>query len=206
MSADVGAKVVELRRAGVAFEKIAGELGLDDRDAAVAAYEAHVSRDGRFDPILEAERLDRMLAAVWPKARSGDLKAAEMVLKISERREHLLASPEQFDHPLREAFDRTVEAARGQLVDGLDDAIIEAGRTFADRIDAAQATGSGLEVTKALHLMPHLKNVLAEMLATPASRQAAAAAAAEKGVADAKPVVGGKLGQLRAVEGGRRRS
>lgn len=70
---------------------------------------------------------------------------------------------------LREAFDRSVEA-NTQLVGGLDDALTEAGRKIADRVDVATASGEGQEVTKALYLVPHLMNVLREMYATPKAR------------------------------------
>lgn len=70
---------------------------------------------------------------------------------------------------LREAFDRSVGANK-QLVGELDDALVEAGRVIADRVDEATSTGEGQEVTKALYLLPHLMNVLREMYATPKVR------------------------------------
>lgn len=72
---------------------------------------------------------------------------------------------------LRDAFDRTVDAS--ELVKPVDAALIEAGRKIADRVDEATATGEGQEVTKALYLVPHVVNILREMLATPAARRAA---------------------------------
>lgn len=70
---------------------------------------------------------------------------------------------------LRDAYDRTV-AADKQLTAGLDDALVEAGRKIADRVDEATETGEGQEVTKALYLLPHMMNVLREMHATPDAR------------------------------------
>ena len=70
---------------------------------------------------------------------------------------------------LREAFDETV-AANGQLIDGLDAALTEAGRKIADRVDEATESGEGQEITKALYLLPHMMNVLREMYATPKAR------------------------------------
>ncbi len=72
---------------------------------------------------------------------------------------------------IRDAFDATVDACP---LDPVDAALVEAGRTIADRVDAAVASGEGPEVTKALYLVPHLVNVLREMQATPAARKAAA--------------------------------
>jgi hypothetical protein len=62
-----------------------------------------------------------------------------------------------------------------------------------DRVDEARATGEGQELTKALYLLPHMVNVLRELLATPASRQAAGLAGGE-----AKE---GKLAALRLATG-----
>lgn len=69
---------------------------------------------------------------------------------------------------LREAFDRSVSGS--ECVGGVDDALVEAGRVIADRVDEAIALGEGQEVTKALYLLPHLNNVLREMYATPKAR------------------------------------
>lgn len=73
---------------------------------------------------------------------------------------------------LRDAFDRSVKA-NAELVGDLDDAVVAAGRSVAERVDDALEAGEGQEVTKALYLVPHLMNVLREMYATPASRHAA---------------------------------
>lgn len=90
---------------------------------------------------------------------------------------------------LREAFDRSVKAD-SQLVPDLDDALLEAGRKIADRVDAATESGEGQEVTKALYLVPHLMNVLREMYATPKVR-------IEAGIG--KEDAGGKLAEVRQL-------
>ena len=72
---------------------------------------------------------------------------------------------------LRDAFDQTVEASK--VIQQVDAAAVEAGRTIADRIDEAVAYEEGPNLTKALYLTPHLMNILRELLATPASRNAA---------------------------------
>jgi hypothetical protein len=90
---------------------------------------------------------------------------------------------------LREAFDRSVDA-NAQLVPNVDDALIEAGRKIADRVDEATASGEGQEVTKALYLVPHLMNVLREMYATPKVR-------IEGGIG--KEDAGGKLAEIRQL-------
>ena len=95
---------------------------------------------------------------------------------------------------LRDAFDRSVEANK-QLVGDLDDALVEAGRKVADRVDAATDSGEGQEVTKALYLVPHLMNVLREMYATPKARVEAGLKKEES--------VGGKLAKLQSLKGGK---
>ena len=88
---------------------------------------------------------------------------------------------------LRAAFDRSVGSNK-QLIGSLDDALIEAGRKIADRVDEATDSGEGQEVTKALYLVPHLMNVLREMYATPKVRL-------EAGVG--REAAGGKLAEVR---------
>ena len=88
---------------------------------------------------------------------------------------------------LREAFDRSAQA-NAQLAGPIDDALLEAGRKIADRVDEATATGEGQEVTKALYLIPHMMNVLREMYATPKAR-------IEGGIG--KEDAGGKLAEVR---------
>lgn len=99
----------------------------------------------------------------------------------------------QFDDvSVRAALDSSIEL-NGQLI-SIDAGLVAAARAVADRIDAAVASADGQELTKALYLVPHVTNLLREMLATPASRNAANIA---------KEVVGGKLSHLRSVQGGK---
>lgn len=94
---------------------------------------------------------------------------------------------------LREAVDRSVESSRFLVVD-VDAGLVAAARAVADRIDEAVASADGQELTKALYLVPHITNLLREMLATPASRVKADLP---------EDQVQGKLAQLRAIRGGR---
>lgn len=187
-------RVVELRRAGVAFEQIAERLGLGEAATARAMYDqALASDDKRFDPELEAARLERLHTAIWPVAAKGDLAAIDRVVKIGERRERLVGPPKVNAHQLRGAFDESVAASAH--VRPVDQALVEAGRTIADRVDEAVAQGEGQELTKALYLVPHLNNILRELLATPASRVAA-------GITEDKGAKG-KLAELRSINGSR---
>ena len=91
---------------------------------------------------------------------------------------------------IRAAVDESIRINRQLLPE--DAGLVAAARAVADRIDDAVATESGSELTKALYLIPHVTNLLREMLATPAARLNAKVN---------KEVPGGKLGQLRAVKG-----
>ncbi len=93
---------------------------------------------------------------------------------------------------LRESLEESIRINRQLLPE--DAALVAAARAVADRIDEAVATESGQELTKALYLIPHVTNLLREMLATPAARLNAKVN---------KEVPGGKLGQLRAISGGK---
>lgn len=93
---------------------------------------------------------------------------------------------------LRGAFDESVDACELKPVDS---ALVAAGRKIADQIDFATEHGEGQEITKALYLTPHLVNILKEMLATPAARQAAGLIG--------KEAAGGKLVKLRSAQSGR---
>lgn len=96
------------------------------------------------------------------------------------------------DGTIRQAVDKSIEINRQLLPE--DAGLVAAARAVADRIDDAIATESGAELTKALYLIPHVTNLLREMLATPAARLNAKVN---------KEVAGGKLGQLRAIKGGK---
>lgn len=193
--AETGAKVLNLRRGGVTFDVIAEQLRLTPEAAKAFFHKALGASDPEFHRQLEADRLDRLHFAVWPAALRGELDAIDRVVRLSERRERVSTLPRQNDHALRHAFDRSATTA-ADMHPEIDAALVEAGRKIADRVDAATATGEGQEVTKALYLIPHMLNVLREMQATPASRAAAEARAAE---AKVEPEPDSKLAQLRAI-------
>ena len=80
--------------------------------------------------------------------------------------------------PLERAYDASIEASRAAgMVTDVDAGAVEAGRVVCRQIDRAVSEFEGQELTKALYLMPHVMGVLKELLATPASRAAAAKAA-----------------------------
>lgn len=72
------------------------------------------------------------------------------------------------------AFESAVaEGANKQVEAGVDDAIIQTGRSIAESIDLilADPEASATDKTKALYLAPHLVAILRELLATPAARK-----------------------------------
>lgn len=109
-----------------------------------------------------------------------------------------MSDPNQFKSDLVAAYDATV-AANEQL-DDVDAALVASGRTMAKRIQDAVDEGEGQEVTKALYLTPHLMNILREMGATPASREALNKdkKAGETG--------GSNLSKFRSITGGKQAS
>jgi len=181
-------RVLELRRAGMTFDEIARRVGYSNRGGARKAYEAALA-DAGVSPTteqtraLELDRLDRLQAALWPKAARGDLPSIDRVLKISEQRMRIEARPEGNDHAMRLALERTVE--KSELIDeDVDAALIESGLKIADRIDESVSLGEGSDATRVLYLVPHFVNILRELLATPAVRSGLTPVSGGKG---AKP-------------------
>lgn len=91
---DLEIKVIELRRAGLTWQAIANQTGFAGPSGAYKAYQRAAERLIRpnLDEFrdMEIDRLDRLQAAVWGKAASGDLKAIESVLRIADRRIRIL--------------------------------------------------------------------------------------------------------------------
>lgn len=185
-------------RAGANFDEIANNLGISPRKARQVAVSS-LTRKAR--PTSEQQRkIDfevlRGLALKLQKAAfEGDVAAARQFLDVQDRMAGLNV-PGDDTLPLVEAFDKTVAACTGEGLeaDGKDAALVSSGRRIAFQIDQVVASGHSLEVTKALYLLPHLKGILADMLATPAARLQAAANAKDKGEA----AEGSALGKMRA--------
>lgn len=171
---DTARKAAELRLAGVSYAQIATQLEYENADAASTAIR-HVLDVVTETPeqIRQQElgRLDAMLVGLWAKARRGDVAAVDRAMRLTARRARLLGVTVDGAGDLRRTFDASVTASTH--AHEVDAALIEAGRKIADRVDDAIATCEGQELTKALYLMPHLVNILREMLATPAARKAA---------------------------------
>lgn len=87
-------RALELRKSGAAYATIAEVLGYRSPSGAHAAVKSALKKTLQepADELrqLELARLDAMLAALWPKANAGDVKAVHGVLKVLERRAKLL--------------------------------------------------------------------------------------------------------------------
>lgn len=167
-------KAVELRLAGVSYAQIATQLDMADADEAAAVINdsfTGVAESPEQARQQELGRLDAMLVGLWAKARRGDVAAVDRAMRLTARRARLLGVSVDGSGDLRRTFDASVSSSTHAK--DVDAALIEAGRKIADRVDDAIATCEGQELTKALYLMPHLVNILRELLATPAARKAA---------------------------------
>lgn len=113
-NAERNARALELHLAGVPYVRIAQAIGLASKSAAYEAVQtalrAKQEQEEQAAPAevdaldaapdsgdvvtngvrSELARLDAMLTGLWPRARQGDVKAVDRVLKLGERRLALL--------------------------------------------------------------------------------------------------------------------
>jgi hypothetical protein len=93
--AERATEALELRKAGLTFKQIGARMGFTEQRAhklvteELARLNARRAEDAAVTRI-EVERLDALLAAVWPKALKGDLACIDRVLSIMARRARLL--------------------------------------------------------------------------------------------------------------------
>ena len=94
-------KVLDLRRAGLTWQRIAEEVGYADHTGAYAAYKRAIKRTMQqpADELRtqEVDRLDRLQVAVWPSAMKGDTRAVLTIFRFMERRARLLG----LDKPIK---------------------------------------------------------------------------------------------------------
>ena len=87
-------KVLELRRAGLTWQRIAEETGYADASGAYLAYKRAIKRTMQqpADELREQEldRIDRLQLALWPKAMKGDNASINTIVRLMERRARLL--------------------------------------------------------------------------------------------------------------------
>lgn len=174
---DKDVKALELFRSGVPLQVIRDQLGYKSVTTVSAAVDrARAAQGAPVEPAsvreVELDRLNRLQAAVWPKALKGDPKFVEQAVRLSEARVKLSGVPAQ--STVQEELEKTLGVLELSEVDA---AVVATARRIAQSIDAAAGTGDRTLEMKALYLVPHLMNVLRELGATPAVRGELKAAA-----------------------------
>ena len=89
---DLALRALDLATAGLSVAKIADMLDTTVKDvkALIKAGKRQDPRD--YDPDVEARRLDKMSAALWPLASQGDPETVGVVVKLMERRDTMDAT------------------------------------------------------------------------------------------------------------------
>lgn len=128
-------KVLELRRVGLTWVRIAEEVGYADHTGAYAAYKRAIKRTMQqpADELREQEldRIDRLQVAVWPAAMKGDTRAVLTIVRLMERRAKLTG----LDMPIKIEQDVTTWTGG--------DSIDRAVRDLAALLTSHDATGTG---------------------------------------------------------------
>lgn len=81
---------------GLTFDEIAGRVGYANRGSAQKAWTRAMDRTGLRDmsladwQLLEADRLERMAAHIWPAASRGDLAALREWRRLHDAKAKLL--------------------------------------------------------------------------------------------------------------------
>lgn len=87
-------KVLELRRAGLTWQRIAEQVGYADHSGAYLAYKRVIKRTQQQPAdelrLQELDRIDRLQLAAWPNAMKGDNQAINTICRLMERRARLL--------------------------------------------------------------------------------------------------------------------
>jgi hypothetical protein len=121
-------RALELRRAGATYDQIAASVGFAGRSGAykavMATLKAMLREPAEEVRLLELDRLDAMLLGLWAGAKSGDIKKAELVPKIMDRRAKLLG----LDAPVKAMVQ---SEAKAELI-VTDDARAQAARELAE--------------------------------------------------------------------------
>lgn len=98
-------QALELRKAGVTFDKIAQALGYKNRSAAYVAVQAALrktlEKPSKEYRQLNAERLNTLLFAVWQRGTGGDLQAIAQAVRIIDSLNKMLGldDPAYFSEP-----------------------------------------------------------------------------------------------------------
>lgn len=130
--------VMDLRRTGMSFTRIAELTGYADHSGAIQSYERSMKlilkepteavRD------LALARLDELLTVAYSKAMAGDLQALQVSLKILERQARLLG----LDAPTKVQQEVTTWSGDGEI----DAAVRELSAELAKRVASSEDSGS----------------------------------------------------------------
>jgi len=139
-----GIEAMQLRLGGLDYQTIADRLGFADKSGAYRAVTralAEVKRETARESVrLELARLDALLAAVWPLAMMGDLRAMDRVVKIMEWRAKYLgffgAGAEVLPFDMEAYQDRLNKATKPELVEEMARLTAETARKVEDDIRA----------------------------------------------------------------------
>lgn len=89
---ELALRALDFATAGLSVAKIADMLDTTVKDVK-ALIKAGKKQDPRdYDPDVEARRLDKMSAALWPLASQGDPETVGVVVKLMERRDTMDAT------------------------------------------------------------------------------------------------------------------
>lgn len=116
-------KAVQLRRQGLMWDDIAGQLGYASRSSAYEAARRFMRDYPREDAEalrdMETDRIDQVQTSLWPRVLSGDPRAVEVWTKLSERRSKLMGldKPERKEVTVltEDAVDHAIRQAREEM-------------------------------------------------------------------------------------------
>lgn len=106
------AQCMELRIEGHSLRAIAAKVGLS-KDGVAKAIERELA-DLTHEPaerlkVVELERMDAMIAGLWPKAKKGDVASIQAALGVMQRRAKLLG----LDAPVKTVNDNKHSGGEG---------------------------------------------------------------------------------------------
>ncbi|MGO8685209.1 MAG: hypothetical protein ACLQUT_11610 [Thermoleophilia bacterium] len=140
-------QALELRLSGASYAQIGEALGMTAGgtfkavERALARQTAETNEKAEKLRRFEVSRLDRLLMGLWPRARSGDEKAARVAIQISKRRSELLGldrkpRPESEDADATVAISGRENLTSKEIATAMDELL---NRYRAGRLDAEQA-------------------------------------------------------------------
>lgn len=117
------AQALNMRRAGKTYDEIATDLGYSSRSHASKdvsrALDQVIQEAGDQLIRLERERLNGLLAILWPLAEKGDVRAARECVRVLERTHRLMGLDKAAGEFLAAG---SLEAAKGLLGAFVDEA------------------------------------------------------------------------------------